>query len=885
MYKYKLSVIMSVYNVEPYMHEAIDCVINQDIGLENIQIILVNDGSRDNSGAICDEYAAKYPDNVVVIHKENGGLSSARNAGVKVAEGEYLSFFDPDDILDSNTFSKVYNFFKKHDDEIDVVAIPIVMFGSQTGEHPLNVKFKKGTRVIDLEKEWMFPQLSVATAFLRTETARKYAFDQDLDMPAGEDCHELVRILPHKNKLGVVSDVWYHYRKRGDSLIGHSQQKKSWYTQNLKDLPVFAIDFCNKHFGHVPKFIQFTLMYDLQWKLLQGDTAREVLDEQEYEEYRDILFGLFKHFDDDVIMGQRNILTEHKSLALAKKYGSLPQMLRWKQDVLHRFGDYGCFAASELAVHVPMARLYPDRLTLEGWCPQYFFLDSDIPQLIAVARGVEYPCEMIPLTQHRKSAGEVVYRRVGFRVDVPMDAQGRPSTVRLFRKTPYGQVLLTNIILDSYFPISQKYRNAYYSHNGWVLMHSPDKNAFLVKRAGRTGLRCELKFLKEVWDKNLVGGRKAVRARVLYRLLKPFVRKRIWLITDKANRADDNGEAFFKYCCEKGDKDILPIFLIGKDSPDYERLKKIGTVLPYMSWQHKFAYLFAEKIISAYSHIELNNPFYDYVAAYQDMMQNCKFVFLQHGVIHTDVSNVLNRMTKNIQGFVTSAAREQQSITDLYGYDEDQVWLTGLPRHDFLYHDERKSIVVMPTWRRDLFGAYHAEDSRYDLKPGFEQSDFYQFMHNLLTDERLRAVADKHGYSIEFVPHPVFFPYVDRFQLPDNVKVYDETAVYRDIFARNKLLVTDYSSVAFDFAYLRKPVIYSQFSALNHYERGYFDYERDGFGEVVYNLEDTVNRLIEYIENDCRLKDEYRNRIDRFFAFDDRDCCKRVYDKIMQMED
>lgn len=883
MYKYKLSVIMSVYNVEPYMNEAIDCIINQDIGLEHIQIILVNDGSRDNSGAICDEYAAKYPANVVVIHKENGGLSSARNAGVRVAEGEYLSFFDPDDILDANTFSKVYDFFKQHDDQIDVVAIPIVMFGAQTGQHPLNVKFQKGTRVIDLEEEWMYPQLSVATAFLRTEVARKYAFDQDLDMPTGEDAHELVRILPHKQKLGVVADVWYHYRKRADSLIGHSQQKKSWYTQNLLDLPVFAIDFCKKNFGRVPKNIQYTLMYDLQWKLLQGDAARDVLDPAEYEEYRRTLFGLFKYFDDDVILSQRNILTEHKSLALAKKHDALPTQLRWKHDALYTYGDIACFAASELAVHVPIAQLDPDSLTLEGWCPQYFFLDSDIPQLIAVARGVEYPCEMTPLTQQRKSAGEVVYRRVGFKVKVPLDPQGRPVAIKLFRQTTFGKVELTNVILDTYFPVSKQYENAYYSHNGWVLQHK--ENAFVVKRAGKTGLRCEMRFLKEVWQKNLVGGRKAVRARVLYRLLKPFIRKKIWLIADKANRADDNGEAFFKYCCEKGSKDILPIFLIGKDSPDYARLKKIGTVIPYMSWLHKFVYLFADKIISAYSHIELNNPFYDYAAAYQDMMQNCKFVFLQHGVIHTDVSAVLNRMTKNIQGFVTSAAREKESITDLYGYDEDQVWLTGLPRHDFLYHAERKSIVIMPTWRRDLFGAYHAEDSRYDLKPGFEQSDFYCFMHDLLTDPRLHAVAEKYGYSIEFVPHPVFFPYVDRFKLPENIKVYDETAVYRDIFAQNKLLVTDYSSVAFDFAYLRKPVVYSQFSALNHYERGYFDYERDGFGEVVYNLEDTVNTLIAYMENDCRLKDEYRGRIDRFFAFDDHDCCKRVYEHIMQMKD
>ena len=128
MYKYKVSVVMAVYNVEYFIREAIDSVIEQDIGFRNIQLILVNDGSPDGSGAICDEYAAKYPENIVVVHKENGGVSSARNAGLDLVEGEFVNFMDPDDRLDKNTISVVYRFFKKHEDEIDVVTIPMKYF-------------------------------------------------------------------------------------------------------------------------------------------------------------------------------------------------------------------------------------------------------------------------------------------------------------------------------------------------------------------------------------------------------------------------------------------------------------------------------------------------------------------------------------------------------------------------------------------------------------------------------------------------------------------------------------------------------------------------------------------------------------------------------------
>ena len=122
------------------------------------------------------------------------------------------------------------------------------------------------------------------------------------------------------------------------------------------------------------------------------------------------------------------------------------------------------------------------------------------------------------------------------------------------------------------------------------------------------------------------------------------------------------------------------------------------------------------------------------------------------------------------------------------------------------------------------------------------------------------------------------------------MKFLDANAQYRDIYAQSNLVITDYSSACFDFAYLRKPIVYCQFDreeffAGEHvYTKGYFDYERDGFGEVEYDLESTVDRIIEYMENGCQLKDKYRERIDKFFAFNDQNNCQRVYEKIIEMD-
>lgn len=96
--KYKFSVIVPIYNVEDYLDETIDSVINQDIGFkENIQLILVNDGSEDDSEKICLKYKKMYPDNVIYVKQNNQGVSAARNTGIRYIEGKYTNFLDADD--------------------------------------------------------------------------------------------------------------------------------------------------------------------------------------------------------------------------------------------------------------------------------------------------------------------------------------------------------------------------------------------------------------------------------------------------------------------------------------------------------------------------------------------------------------------------------------------------------------------------------------------------------------------------------------------------------------------------------------------------------------------------------------------------------------------
>ena len=204
-YKFKISVIIPVYNVYDYLEETIKSVINQSIGFKkNIQMILVNDGSVDNSEEICLKYRDMYPDNVIYVKQENQGVSAARNNGLKYAEGEYINFLDSDDKWDRNAFKNVYDFFSVHGDDIDVVSCKINFFGCRKGEHPLNYKFDSD-RVINIEKESSLVQLSSCTCFIRKVAIDLISNKFDCNLKYGEDALFINKIILEKGKYGILN--------------------------------------------------------------------------------------------------------------------------------------------------------------------------------------------------------------------------------------------------------------------------------------------------------------------------------------------------------------------------------------------------------------------------------------------------------------------------------------------------------------------------------------------------------------------------------------------------------------------------------------------------------------------------------------------------------
>ena len=871
---------MAAYNSAAYLEEAIDSLQKQTIGFDQIQLILVDDGSVDQTGAICDAFANNY-DNVLSFHKENGGAASARNFGLSHAEGRFLNFMDADDKLSPETLEHVYDFFTAHEEETDVAVIPMIFFDGLNDEHKLNF-YKKETCVADLEEHPEYVAMSMSSAFIRAELTSAIHFDERLSY--AEDARVLQSLLLKKRKLGIVSEAVYWYRRHGSGSVSATQNTRynaGWYQPYLEHFCLSLIQECLSVCGAVPLFVQHTLAYDLQLRLKLDHIPASVMDDAAHEKYMLTLLSVYSYIDDAVIMAQKYTFAEQKLFILSQKHHAAPAFVKKKNNIHLMYDDTRIYALNRSLVTIDFIKIRGTRCSIEGTVNYFPTVMHEVRPYLLV-NGKKHTCRPTDHNENHYCLDHLVLTRQGFIGRFDIDPNDPVTEIQFMYIYDDMRVIPFKYKFGKFVPLETTFPEQYGIIGNYTVQFR--ENAIALEEATEQSVADkEALFLSAVRNSGQYS-EEDIALRTKARSLQK--KNAVWMICDRYDQAGDNGEAFFRYLRKYHRFTVKPYFVLAKGSPDRERMEAIGPVVTYGSQEHKLLYLLSRFMISSHADDFILHPFAEQDPLYKDLTAQKNIVFLQHGVIQDDLSGWLNRYNKNFTGFVTTARPEYQSICDTsYGYPAENVWLTGLPRYDRLYNAPQKQITIMPTWRRNLLATLN-EDNHWVALPGMADSAYVQFYKALFSHPKLQETAKACGYTIAFKPHPAFTDFLPVFDVPDNVKVLGQDVTYRDAFAQSDLLLTDYSSVAFDFAYLRKPILYYQgdrdefFSGEHICSLGYFDYERDGLGDVTYTLDETIDQLVAYMESGCQLKDKYRERIDHFYAFHDKKCCKRIYKEI-----
>ena len=221
------SVVVPVYNVEAYISETIESIITQSC--QNIEIILINDGSTDNSGIICESYA-KIDSRIIVIHQRNSGVSAARNRGIDLAKGEYICFVDGDDTIDSDMIELLYTFGYNHD--IDLI-LPIGNKYTQKIERNDNsFRILEANQV--LSDYLQFKNLLDSHGLLKTEIVKKIKYSDSIFF--WEDYAFMVELISRCNSIAKTTNIFYYYRQREGSANNSKISERTLTCLNIADL-------------------------------------------------------------------------------------------------------------------------------------------------------------------------------------------------------------------------------------------------------------------------------------------------------------------------------------------------------------------------------------------------------------------------------------------------------------------------------------------------------------------------------------------------------------------------------------------------------------------------------------------------------------------------
>lgn len=875
-YLYLATVIVPVYNKEDTIVSCVESLLGQTISAEELEILLIDDGSEDTSLTICQQLAAAN-ENVFLVTQENQGVSGARNTGIKNARGRYLFFLDADDSLSNETVENVTSFFQRVEDEVDLVTYPILYLNAKTGKthgHK-RMRWLKETDVYDLE-ECPWVAQTTMNVCVKNMGANPILFQSHLKM--GEDQLFVAAYLKDKAAIGFCKEAEYVYIKDGTNASSRGNN------------PLYAFDDMIYLYSSLleigrecPRMCRYTyqtILYNIDWRLrsnllfpiyavgeqrlLEEERLGSVLRKIPAEEYVDSPY-----------------LDEYHKAFLLKRYEriSVPSPM-----VFEKNGVY-----VDLGQGVEWKTLAPKMLITESYFEEgyWFFTGRIICPAFLLAKSVEFYAMSSESAWRINTTGSSydysrskvpTARCFTFYLGIPEEQIAEDGVIRIFGKVD-----------DSWVPCIRT-QFALRRHNGQLLYKMLRVGNWAAKCSGseiviakltkRERLQRALWFAKHPRD---VAKRIAVKGK-----RNELRGETVWMYADlPTSEQEGNALALLLHDLKQEDG-VRRYYVTNHASVLVQKHPELkGRCIHAGTADHLFASLNSQYIFASYLEGFTFRPMrqrtFNLLADLSRSDQT--LVYLQHGILHAHMPWYISHDRRVFDYIVVSTRLEEYSLVEKYQYPSASIVPSGAPRLDGLDPDAPKEnkILLVPSWRGYLVGGKASERIGFDEE--FIKSSFYRGIVELIDGIEKSGVLERYDCSLDVKLHPNFECYEHLFDFNSkNISLVHGTideGSYR-------VAISDFSSYIYDFVYCGCDVIYFvpdivEFRAgLNHYSELDLPFE-EGFGPFCVDPDDVCANL-EMLLGSSSESDElrllYRRRAQEFFLHRDSRNCARLYDAV-----
>lgn len=859
----KASVIVPVYNKEDYLESCFVALLEQTIDHDELEVIFIDDGSTDGSLVLLRQFAAEHPW-VKVIAKENGGVSSARNAGIKAAKGKYLFFLDPDDGLSPETVENVSAFFDTCYDEVDLVTYPIVPMKNdkvQSMHFRYDVLTDSGVYDLDEGENYLICQTTMNICVKnRFERNAVFDFRPENGVEIHEDQKYITDILMEKMAIGFCHEAQYTWVKNADSVT-NNYMKPYYIYDNTLGLYEY---YFSRYPESVPRYLQALLLHDVGWKMASHILLPTHRKGAEYNVALERLAGLLDHVEDDLILTHPSVKPYHRFFVLRlKNRGKLDCLVGSRAAALKHDGKV-VYASDTAELLILRIVVRDGILLLVGCIKSPIFTDCSGDVRLRAKRKPKDPerCvryEDVPLEiSSRSYNGEkvMVERFYGFRYSCELEDSENISL----------EFYLDNNQFGLKWSIWGRAASSYALHDTRIV----DKwQVFIDDKANRIAVK-KLDDIKRAERKlnARIPRKKTQLDRYVMRKKRDALKRSgrtVWLYSDSIGKTDN---AWLQFLHDSQINDNVDRYYAKHDVEPRERYGRFGKVISFGGRLHKLLFCNADKLICSDVAFKSFCPMTGKAFKSFTDLFNAEIIYTQHGVLWAHLPWLYSYDQILFDKEVISTEFERWNLTTNYGFRDSDLIPSGMPRYDFIdaHQLPKNRILFCPSWRSYLIGPL-TMDGREPQEGKFLASEYFQEINAFLNNPRLTEMLEQNDFYLDFKLHPLFKTYEGLFALNgERVKVAPAHVSEVDY----AMAITDYSSYSFDFVYLKRALAYFIpdadlfFGGINHYSELDIDLN-EAFGPFVKSADAMLDVLEEFFANGALPLPLYQQRMEGFF--------------------